>query len=164
MRISNPLILGSIAAIAVAIVFVLLYPHYILSLGLAPTGISLQDFYKAKTILDLPPSIQELMKYQYPLAILFASASFGAVYFGLADATFCHWLIIISCLQPIVSFVFFPVLLLSPLIWLALIIGSIWHGRSHRQLLIPYIYCLATNSICAIVIWLHINDVFRIIA
>jgi hypothetical protein len=165
MRISPLLLWSLIVAIAVASLFIWFYPSYILDhLNLAPTGITLREFYKAKTIFDLPPSIQELMKYQYPLAILLALGGFGAIYFGLESQTSNPCLIIITCLYPIATFVIFPLIFLSPLISFGLLIWLFWRWKSTQQSLIPELYCFAIHSISAIVLWLHLQAVFLIIA
>ena len=164
MRILNPLVLASLLAIAVAGIFVWYYPSSILELGVEPTGTPLREVYQTQTVTGLPPSIQKLMNYQYPLAILMALSTFGAIYFGLSIETEEKWLIAIGCFAPILGILWFFSVLFSILIAIG---GLIWLIvlclKSNHRLLIPYFYCFVLNTISTIAIFLHINDIFAAI-
>lgn len=162
---NSPRVLAAIVAIATTIWFIWYYPHYILSLGLASTGAPLREVYQAQTITDLPESIQALTNYQYALAVLFAIASFGAVYFGLSIDSIHAFILFVGCLIPIAAFIFFPLILLSAFVSLVLLIWLIWlYNKSNPQLLVPYLFCFAVNAIGTIALWFNLKDIFAIIA
>jgi hypothetical protein len=162
MRTSPLLILALFLAIASAAVFAFWhFPNVILNAGIEPTGVPLREIYHAQTVLDLPRSIQELMKYQFPLAILLSLAVFGTIYYGLSIKTGGAQTIAICCLVPIAGIVWFLPILLSLPISLGLLIWLIrLYLNSNRALFIPCFYCFALNVSSVVVVFLFINDLF----
>lgn len=164
MRVSKVRVLSVSLAIAAALLFIWIFPTYILDLGIEPTGEPLRKFYQAQTVADLPESIQTLINYQYPIALLFALSVFGAVdwsYQVMAIAINHSFVILIGCLLPIAIFLFFPLIVLSPFVALGLFIWLIWlYQKFNHALLVPYLCCLALNVIAAIMLWQFFIDVF----
>lgn len=164
MQLCSPLVFALLIAIAFACIFVWNYPsYYILAIGIEPTGMPIGEFYQARTVFDLPPSIQELLNYQYPLAALLALASFGLVYFWLSMETDDRWIIAICCSIAIASIVWLlPVLLLFPIALGLLVWSLLLYKASNYQLLVPYCYCLTISALTAIVVLFYITDAFAV--
>jgi hypothetical protein len=86
-----PLFLATLAAIATAAQVIGTFPSQILDLSPAPNATPLRMIYRTETVAGLPQQIQDLMHYQYPLAVVVGLAAFGGVYCGLSPKIPLRW-------------------------------------------------------------------------
>ncbi|MDX2241297.1 MAG: hypothetical protein NW224_11485 [Leptolyngbyaceae cyanobacterium bins.302] len=164
LLLSKSLILAFASAIVATSIFLIwYYPNFVLDIGVEPTGKPLREVYQAQTVADLPDSIQTIMGYQYPLAILLALSIFGAVYFWQKTETLDRLVLVTSCLLPIVSiFWLVPILLAIPVVIGLLIWLIVPQHQTNRQLFFFYCYCFTSNTVSIVVVFLWINDIFAV--
>jgi hypothetical protein len=165
MRLPKLVYIALGVAIAIGIFILSIYPTYILELGLAPNGITLREFYQARSVNDLPVSIQKLMIYQYPFAILGAVAGFGTIYFTVSQAERSRWMSGLGCFLPIAIFIFFPLLLIAPIFILFMAIRLIWYREKlNRSTLVSCLYSLILNIVFVLLAGFHLGHVLSIIS
>jgi hypothetical protein len=170
-NLNSPLVLATLAALSLAVLGFVTMPYEIDSLGMAPTGITVKEFYQAKSMADYPDSIRALLNYRYPLSLLLAVATFSTVYFGMTlrpkqqrwKVGGCCFFAGLLALAPTLSF--FLLWFLVPMVILGLTFVLVWSwAKENYASLKIYALCLALHLVTLIVVWNYVNDVFAIIA
>ncbi|BAU14129.1 hypothetical protein LEP3755_46740 [Leptolyngbya sp. NIES-3755] len=161
MRLSQPFVLASIAAIALGGFMFWLHQEYVLNLSFIFSNVPLREVYRET---GLPPSIQSYVDYRYVLAVVFAIAAFEAVYYELMLKSFDRTIISVCFLVPtVINYFFMLTVFLSPILILGLLIRAVFLNKNQdTQRYRVYLLCSIFNCISAIAVYVHINEAFRI--